>query len=152
MKKILMSLLVTGILFSCKESSSNTADAKAPINSLITTWEKTWNDHDSTGVRNLFMEDALVIDDNIIGANANEFSAKWIHPNINVVSNLKSKKLQDWSTNDRAGYTGTYELDVIVKDSIIAKPKGVFTVNWVKTDKGDWKITSAIIHSFDEKK
>jgi len=103
-------------------------------------------------VRNLFTEDALLIDDDFIAVNADEFSANWIHPNIKLVTNLSTTKLQDWSTGDRAGYTGKYELDVVVKDSVVAKGKGVFTVNWIKTGKGDWKITTADIHSFAERK
>ena len=35
-----------------------------------------------------------------------------------------------------------------IKDSVMAKPEGVYCVNWLKTEKGDWKITSAVIHSF----
>ena len=150
MKKILTALILTGILFSCKQPS--TVVVKAPIDSLIANWNSSWNNHDSTGVSNFFAADVLLIDDNLIATNAEEVAAKWIQPNINVVSNFKTIKLQDWSTNERAGYTGKYESDVVVKDSVIAKPKGVFTVNWIKRNKGDWKITTADIHAFVEKR
>ena len=148
MKLILTSLILGSIMSSCNQSSPKTDVSKAPIDSLISNWEKGWNKHDSAGVKGLFSSDALLIDDNLIAANTEDISNKWIHPNINVVNNLKTTKLQDWSTNDRAGYTGKYELEVVVKDSVIASPKGVFTVNWSKTDKGDWKISTANIHSF----
>jgi ketosteroid isomerase-like protein len=149
MKKFLSILFVSGIIFSCKQTSA-TSIVNAPVDSLIASWGNSWNHHDSAGGRNLF-GDALLIDDDLIAHNPKEISAKWIHPNINVVSNLKSEKLQDWSANDRAGYTGTYEFDAVVNDSVVAKPKGVFTLNWAKTEKGDWKITTATIHSFKEK-
>jgi ketosteroid isomerase-like protein len=153
MKKIFPTLVALVSIFSCQQPSSSSANViKAPIDSLINNWAVGWSNHDSAAVRNLFMADALLIDDNYIGVNAEAFSDKWIHPNINVVSNLTTAKIQDWSTNDRAGYTGKYALDVVVADSVIAKGKGVFTVNWIKTDKGDWKITTANIHSFIEKK
>ncbi len=152
MRQLFSLLLLTGILFSCSQSTPETIIVKAPVDSLITNWSNSWNSHDSAAVRNLFTEDALLIDDDFIAVNANEFSAKWIHPNIKLVTNLRTTKLQDWSTNDRAGYTGKYELDVVVKDSVVAKGKGVFTVNWIKTEKGDWKITTANIHSFVENK
>jgi len=148
MKKILTALILTGILFSCNQPTTETAFAKAPVDSLITNWKNSWNHHDSAGVKNLFATDALLIDDKVIATNANELSDKWIHPNIKVVNHLEATKLQDWSTGDRAGYTGKFQLDVVVNDSVIAKPKGVFTINWVKTDNGDWKITTASIHSF----
>jgi len=152
MKKILISFIAAGMLISCKQPSPDATIIKAPIDSLIANWSNSWNNHDSAGVRNLFVADALLTDDKLIAMNAAEFSAKWISPNIHVVNNFKTSKLQDWSSNDRAGYTGTYDLDVVVKNSVIAKPKGVFTVNWVKTDNGEWKITTAIIYSFNEQK
>ena len=152
MKKLLASLIVTAMLFSCNQSSTQNILVKAPVDSLITNWNKAWNNHDSAGVSNLFATDALLIDDDLIAINTAEIAAKWIHPNINVVSHLKSTKLQEWSSGERAGYTGKYELDVVVKDSIVAKPRGVYTVNWMKTNKAEWKITTANIHVIVEKK
>ena len=152
MKKILASLIVTTMLFSCNQSSTQTTLVKAPVDSLITNWGNVWNNHDSAGVSNLFAPEALLIDDDLIANNAVEIAAKWIHPNITVVSHFKSAKLQEWSSVERAGYTGKYEFDVVVKDSVVAKPRGVYTVNWIKTDKGEWKVTTADIHGFVEKK
>lgn len=152
MRKNLAVLLLTGIIFSCNQPATKTVIAKAPVDSLISNWNKSWNNHDSAGVRNLFTADALLIDDNLIALNADEFSNKWIQPNINLINNLKTTKLQHWSSGDRAGYTGKYELDIILKDSLLARGKGVFTVNWEKTEKGEWKITTANIHSLTENK
>ena len=152
MKKLLASLIVTAMLFSCNQASTQTTLVKAPIDSLINNWNKAWNNHDSTGVSNLFATNALLMDEDIIANNSAEIGAKWIHPNIKLVNHLKSTKLQEWSSGERAGYSGKYELDVVVKDSIVAKPKGVYTVNWMKTDNGEWKITTANIHLIVEKK
>lgn len=150
MKNILITLGLMTILFSCKDEKKNSSEfvKKAPVDSLITNWEKNWNNHDSAGVRNMFMADAVLVDDNLVTKNAEEFSEKWIHQNINAVNKLTSIKLQEWSNGDRAGYTGKYNLDVVIKDSVIAKPEGIYSVNWIKTAQGDWKITSAIIYSF----
>ena len=152
MKKILASLIVTAMLFSCNQSSTQTTLVKVPVDSLITNWGNVWNNHDSAGVSNLFAADPLLIDDDLIANNTAEIAAKWIHPNINVVSHFKSTKLQEWFSEERAGYSGKYEFDVVVKDSIVAKPRGVYTVNWMKTDKGEWKITTVNIHGIVEKK
>ena len=149
MRKILVCVIVS-ILGSCQQHATKVALVKAPVDSLITSWSNSWNDHDSAAVRNLFMADALLLDNNLIANNANEIAAKWIHPNISLVHNFKSTRLQDWSSNDRAGYTGKYEFDVIVNDSVLAHPKGAYTVNWIKADNGDWKITTAAIHSLTE--
>ncbi len=150
MKKIITVTFLVTTLFSCNQTSSNTKSTitKALVDSLILNWENNWNKHDSAGVRNMFLADAILIDDNLVTGDAAEFSEKWIHTNINVVSNLTSTKLQEWSEGNRAGYTGKYKLDVVIKDSVMAKPEGVYCVNWLKTEKGDWKITSAVIHSF----
>jgi len=152
MKLFLISLITVVLVTSCNQPSEQRYVSKAPVDSLITNWENGWNKHDSAAVSNLFSSDALLIDDNLIAMNVEELSSKWIHSNIRIVSNLKSTKLQSWSTSDKAGYTGKYELDVIVNDSVVAKPKGVFTLNWSKTAAGDWKVSTAHIHSFMDRK
>ena len=150
MKKILVYAIVSVIGLSCQQHATEVAVAKAPIDSLITNWSNSWSDHDSAAVRNLFMSGALLLDNDLIANNTDEIAEKWIHPNINLVHHFKSIKLQDWSGDDRAGYTGKYEFDVIVNDSVLAHPKGAYTINWVKTDSGEWKITTADIHSIAE--
>ncbi len=150
MKKIILILLLAIAIISCNEAQPNTTNitVKAPVDSLISNWENNWNKHDSAGVRNMFLADAVLIDDDLVTTNADEFSEKWIRPGIKVVNNIKSTKLQEWSEGKRAGYIGKYTFDVVIKDSIVAKPEGIYSVNWLKTDKENWKITSAVIHSF----
>lgn len=152
MKKILLSIVVAGMFFSCKQPQPEIAVAVAPVDSLIANWGTSWNNHDSVAVRNLFTEDALLTDDQLIASNIEEISARMISPNIHLVNNFKTSKLQDWSTADRAGYTGTFELDVIVNMTVVATSKGVFTVNWKNTGNGEWKINTATIYSFAEQK
>lgn len=152
MKKILFSFFITAVVLSCKQPATNTSMAKAPVDSLMKAWADGWSGHDSAAVMHLFTADALLMDDNLVAAGAERIAAKWISPNIRVVNNFKATGLQQWSAGDRAGYSGKYEFDVIVKDSVVAKPAGAFTINWIKGDKGDWKITTAAIHSFMEKK
>jgi ketosteroid isomerase-like protein len=152
MKKILLSFVLAGLLFSCKQPSSDIAVVSAPVDSLINNWGISWNNHDSAAVRNMFASDALLTDDLVIASGTDEISAKMISPYIRSVSNFKASKLQEWSTNERAGYTGRYEFDAVVNNSVVAKPQGVFSVNWIKTESGEWKITTAVIYSFVEQK
>ncbi len=149
MIKTITALFFTTMIYSCNQTSANTSNTtdKAPVDSLIANWENNWNKHDSAEVRNMFLADAVLVDDNLITENAAEFSEKWIHPNIKVVQHLRSNKLQEWSEGNRAGFTGKYNMDVVIKDSVVAKPEGIYSVNWIKTGKGNWKITSAVIHS-----
>jgi len=147
MKKALSLSIVAVILFSCSQPTTQSVVAKAPVDSLIANWGNSWNNHDSAAVSNLFTADALLIDDDFIGTTTNEIATQWISPNINMVKHFKSTTLQEWSGNDRAGYTGKYQFDAVVNDSVVAKASGVYTVNWIKTDKGDWKITTADIHA-----
>lgn len=152
MKNIFLSLIMAGFLFSCQQPSSEIAMVSAPVDSLINNWSISWNNHDSIAVRNLFATDALLTDDAVIAFGADEISAKMISPYIRSVSNFKASKLQVWSANERAGYTGTYEFDAMVNNNVVAKPKGVFSLNWIKTEGGEWKITTAVIYSFVEQK
>ena len=150
MQKVFFLFILAGILFSCQQPSSETVVEKAPVDSLIENFSQGWNNHDSTSVINLFKQDALLTDDNLVAENASEIADKWIHPNINLVNHFKTTKLQDWSSQDRAGYTGTYEFDVILNDSLLANIKGLYTLNWIKEDTGEWKITTAAIHSLEQ--
>lgn len=133
-------------------TGSKTVVINAPVDSLVRNWGNSWSNHDSAAVKNLFANDALLIDDNLIADNETKISDKWISPNINLVSNFKAFQLQSWSTGENAGYTGTYEFDVVVKDTIVEHPKGAFSLNWKKLSNGNWKITTAAIHSFIAKK
>lgn len=146
MKRILIALIVTGMFFSCKPPATNTVAVKAPIDSLMANYNTAWKNHDSLAVRNLFASDALLIDDALVATNLDEISAKWIGPFIKAVSNATSSKLQDWSNGDRAGFTGTWSIDVKMKDSVM-NVKGTCTIIWLKDDKGEWKITTANLHS-----
>ncbi len=150
MKKMLFSLLVSAAI-GCNQPAAHTDEAKAPVDSLMNVFGDSWNAHDSAAVRNLFSEEVLLIDDNLVAGNANEMSEKWISPNIRVVTNFKATKLQDWSNNDRASFTGKYNFDAVVNDSVVAQPKGAFTFIWQKNSDGKWKITSGTIHSFTSK-
>ena len=95
----------------------------------------------------MFLSDAILIENDIICKGIQELEEKWIQPNVNLVQGLKASKLQEWSTETRAGYTGGYEVEVTI-DSVINKLKGVFTVTWMKTESEEWKISSAMIHAF----
>ena len=147
MKKVLLALFVAGILFSCKKTTTKVAAVvKAPIDSLIDNYNKAWNTHDSAAIRNLFANDALLIDDGLIAKNGDEISTKWIHPVYKAVSNVTSSKLQEWSSNDRAGFTGLWTIELKMPKTIM-KVNGTYTVIWMKNDKGEWKITTADLHS-----
>jgi hypothetical protein len=98
--------LLSGFLFSCQQPSARIAIANTPVDSLINNRGMSWNNHDSTAVRNMFATDALLTDDVVIASGADEISAKMISPYIWSVSNFKASKLQDWSTNERAGCAG----------------------------------------------
>jgi ketosteroid isomerase-like protein len=152
MKKMLFSMIAAGMLFSCNQPSTETKVTNAPIDSLVASWAYGWNNQDSAVVRNLFEIDALLTDDQLIANGIEEIAAKMISPNIRLVRNFTSSRLQEWTSVDRAGYTGTYELEIVINEEVVAKPKGVFTVNWRKTGTGAWKITTATIYSFVEQK
>lgn len=152
MKKMLFSLIAAGMLISCNQPSTDSNVTNAPIDSLVANWANGWNSQDSAGVRNLFEDDALLTDDQLIATGIEEIAAKMISPNIRLVHNFTSSKLQEWTSGDRAGYTGTYEIEIVINEEVVAKPKGVFTVNWRKTGNGEWKIATAVIYSYAEQK
>ncbi len=133
--------------FACNQKSPiATAVIPSPTDSLVNSWNKAWNDHDSATIRNHFDTDAIVTDDAIVAKNTDEISSKWVGPYHNLTNNMKTEKIQEWASADRAGYTGLYSFTVNQNDSVIANPKGIITLNWKKSDKGDWKITTAHIH------
>jgi len=146
-------LFIAGILFSCKQTKTDSVNnVKSPVDSLIANWQNVWNNNDSSGICNMFAADAILIETGLLTTNVKDMSEKWVGPSYRLVKNMKTEKLQDWSTTNRAGYTGKYNLDLVAKDSLIAHLQGVFSVDWMKTNEGDWKITSANINDFDYNK
>ena len=142
-----MLFIVVASLFACgKKSPPLTEVIPSPTDSLMNVWNKAWSDHDSAAIRGQFDNDAIVTDDAVVAKNTEEISAKWIGPYHTLTNGMVTKKIQEWSTVDRAGYTGNYEFSVMKADSIVAKPKGIITLNWKKSDKGEWKVTTAHIH------
>ena len=149
MKKLFLTLSVASVLFSCKQTETKTIVEVAPIDSLMNNWNTAWSNHDSTAFRNSFTsDDVLLIDDKLIAQSANDISEKWIHVYLPSVKDMKTETLQKWSSADRAGITGKYGFDVVVKGSVVANPKGIFTINWIKATDGEWKITTFNAHSF----
>ena len=146
MKSIIILLLTVLSFNACKPTVTPTAVIPSPTDSLMNVWNKAWSDHDSTAIRSLFDADAIVTDDDIVAKNPDEISTKWIGPYHNLTNNMTTEKLQEWASIDRAGYTGTYEFTLNQKDTVVIKPKGIITLNWKKSDKGDWKVTTAHIH------
>ncbi|MHC1706078.1 MAG: hypothetical protein AB9842_01015 [Bacteroidales bacterium] len=146
MKK-LMTFIVLAALFSCKAPKKEAVVPQAPVDSLVQIYIAAWNAHDSLGVKQLFTQDALLIEDAIIAQGIDQVYAKWIQPYIMGVNNLRTTKLQEWSGTDRAGYTGIYEFQYYAQDSALKTTKGFYTLNWVKSDNKEWKITTDVIHA-----
>jgi len=151
MKKIILGILAVGLLFSCSKKPTETELPKAPIDSLIANWQNTWNNNDSAGICNMFAPDIVLIDDELVIMNSKELADNWAGPYHKLVKNLKTEKMQEWSSADRAGYTGKYELDIVINDSVIGHPHGIFTANWIKTENGEWKVTTANMNAFSDK-
>ena len=151
MKKVLFALFLAGILFSCKHPTTIVVVVKAPIDSLIENYNKAWNTHDSAAIRNLFTDDALLIDDEVMAKNGDEISTKWIHPVYKAVNDVTSSKIKEWTSNDKAGFTGMWTIKLKMKKKTL-NVKGTYTVIWTKNDKGEWKIMTADLHSMKPSK
>ena len=151
MKNILFIVLITGCFFSCiSQKSTSSKSSVVEVGSLIKDFEYAWNTNDSTIISNLFALDVFLLDRPLLVTNSQELAEKWVGPFYKCVKNMRTEKLQEWSTTDRAGYTGYYTLDIVVDGAVVYSPKGICTLNWVKNDKGEWKITTANMNSVDE--
>lgn len=150
MRNYLLLLIIGLLALSCNETPTTApvSAAAAPVDSLISNWCKTWSSNDSAGVSSMFTPTALVIDDQYIFNGKATIDSGWIHRNLPFVKNMTAQKLQEWSSGDHAGYVGTYQFDLTIKDTVRSQQKGAFTVNWIREEKGDWKVVSATIHSF----
>jgi len=150
MKKIVIVLLVISVVCSCKKSTP-VDKMTVSVDSLVTKWKDSWNRHDSAAIRNLFDRNPILVADDIVAKDLKAISENWIHPNIRAVYNLKIVQLQGWANEEKAGYLGTYSLDLIVNKAVVEQPKGVVSISWKKTEEGVWKITNAHLHSFHGK-
>ena len=147
MKKTSLILILSTLICSCTPTPSIPIANASPVDSLSAHFASVWNHQDSAGVRQLFGNTVLLTDDDMMVTTPGEISSKWIHPNIRVVHNFKTTKLQDWSSTDRAGYTGKFEFDAIVNDSVVAHPAGIYTINWLRNENNQWLINTCIIYS-----
>jgi ketosteroid isomerase-like protein len=147
MKQLPILLFGLFLLTSCTRPTQTATTQLSPVDTLIGAWVINWNNHDSIAIKNMFDPDVILIDDNMIAKGQNEVVSKLIRPNLNVINNIKAEKINEWVSDDRACYTGTYGLDVIVHDSLIDQPRGFWTVIWKKNDKDEWKICNVHINS-----
>jgi hypothetical protein len=95
----------------------------------------------------MFENDVILMDNDMIARSQDEVVSKLIRPNISRIKSMKAEKINEWFSDDRAFFAGTYILDVIVNDPLIDHPGGFWTVCWKKNDKDEWKITSVHINS-----
>lgn len=68
MKKIILVLFLAVAIISCSDAKPNTTNVavKASVDSFVSNWEHNWNKHDSADVRNMFLADAVLIDDDLV--------------------------------------------------------------------------------------
>ncbi|HRZ41909.1 MAG TPA: DUF4440 domain-containing protein [Bacteroidales bacterium] len=144
MKQFLLALALVSIFVSCNQKTNvNDEGATSPVDSLIALYEKAWNSNDSAAICSMFAPDAIVVDGELVMLNAAEMAEKWVSPYHRYARNLKTEKLKEWATPDRAGYSGMYALDIVVNDSLRYSPYGIFTMVWEKTPDGFWKVSTA---------
>lgn len=147
MRQISILLLGLILLTSCNSKTQTAAIEMSPVDSLISVWLNNWNSHDSVAIKNMFEDDVILMDNDMIARSQDEVVSKLIRPNISRIKSMKAEKINEWVSDDRAFFAGTYILDVIVNDSLIDHPKGFWTVCWKKNDKDGWKISSVHINS-----
>ena len=147
MNKYYCVLLLAGLLIACqtqiKEDPPNTL-----VDSLASEWAINWNNHDSIALMQMFDEDAVLFDNNIVTRNPEELKTKLILPYYNILNDMKITILDEWVTNGRAGLSGTWTVDIMVNDTESIPSSGAFTCVWKKLESGEWKVTNAHIHDF----
>lgn len=148
MKKYLFIPITVCILIAC-QNQYDEGNIESPVDSLVLNWASNWNNHDSIALINMFDKDAVLFDNNIVTRNPEELFTKMIRPYYNILSDMKIEKIQEWVTEDRAGFSGTWTVDIIVNDTTLRSTKGAFTCVWKKAESGDWKVTNAHISDFN---
>lgn len=133
------------LLASCAQKTESetvvTQTQSVNTDSLINQWNKVWNDHDSTGLTNLFNSNSVVVfSSKKRFTGVNDIMKNWISQTLPVMKNLKTKKISASSTNEMAYYNGTYTLDITHNDSVIGTDAGCFNIVWKLQDKKDWKV------------
>jgi ketosteroid isomerase-like protein len=138
--------MATCLMTACQKQQAKLR-IESPVDSLNSIWNNAWNNHDSLAVANMFESNGIFIAGNTITRNRDEL-LKMISPGMTSLSKLRSEKISEWSTSDRAGLTELWEYDEIVNDSLKSHTKGAATFNWRKTENSEWKLTNVQIHDF----
>ena len=133
------------LLASCGQKTESetviTQTQSVNTDSLINQWNKFWNEHDSTGLTNLFNSNSVVVfSSKKRFTGANDIMKNWISQTLPVMKNLKTEKISAASTNEMAYYNGTYTLDITRNDSVIGTDAGCFNIVWKLQDKTNWKV------------
>lgn len=147
MKKFFLVPVSVCIIMACQHQDPDLI-IDSPVDSLVLNWARNWNNHDSVALMQMFDEDAVLFDNNIVTSSPEELQAKLIRPYHNILSDMNIEKIQEWVTEDRAGFSGTWTVNIIVNDSTLRPAKGAFTCVWKKSGSGEWKVTNAHISDF----
>jgi ketosteroid isomerase-like protein len=96
----------------------------------------------------MYDPNVVLFDNNIVAENSEELLVKLIRPYLNNMKNMRHEIIQEWATNDRAGVSGTWTVDINVRDTAFVPYTGAFTYIWKKSKQGEWKVTNAHISDF----
>ena len=149
MKNIIITGCITYLLIACQITSKEVTE-ESSIDSLITNWENNWNNHDSTAIKNMYDNDVVFFDGNIVARNKEELITKMIRPYFNAMKNMKHETVQKWITQDKVGSSGLWTVDMVVSDTMVVQLKGAFTYIWKTSNKGEWKVITTHIHDFSD--
>ena len=149
MKKIFMLSFVTCLMIAC-QIPSNKVTVESPVDSLVTNWANNWNNHDSLALINMFASDVVVFDNNLVMKNSEELITKLIRPYYNIMTDMRIEKISEWVANDRAGFSGTWSVNIFASDTVAVLHTGAFTCVWEKSKSGEWKVINAHISDFTE--
>ena len=147
MNKYYCVLLLAGVLIACQTQITEVPPSSL-ADSLGSEWANNWNSHDSIALMQMFDEDAVLFDNNIVTRNPEELKTKLILPYHDILNDMKITILHEWVTTGRAGLSGTWTVDILVNDTVSIPASGAFTCVWKQLESGEWKVTNAHIHDF----
>lgn len=122
MRQISILFFVLCLLTSCGSTIHSSTTQLSPVDSLVGNWLKNWNNHDTVAIKNMFEDDVILMDNDMIARSQDEVVSKLIRPNISRIKSMKAEKINEWVSDERAFFAGTYILDVHVNDSLTDHP------------------------------
>lgn len=143
MKTLIFVLLMIGTLYltSCNRTSRTNVLTIEAADSLVTKWNKAWNDKNVDDVMKLIADDAFMVINKKMISGHDSIQKLFVKDYIGLVRNLQIKKVTCKVDKNFTWYCGTFSHLLVRHDTLIGDEKGNIIFTWKPQADNSWKLS-----------